>query len=178
MSFPRVKTIAAALDAAALRFPSRRALVSALQSSTYKSSFTYQELQQTTNALAGFLNLYGYERHDLIVSDLPNTSENLLLQLACNRIGVHYGTAKNLESMASQFTKVKGAVAATANGFLAETNLPLPFLDGDFLVDLIHNGGLRKFDLEENDQEDSDGAEQLPHAFYNSSIGYTNQQAL
>jgi len=178
MSFPHVKTIAAALDAAALKFPSRRALVSPLHSSTYKTSFTYQELRQTSNALAGFLNLYGYERHDLIVSDLPNTTENLLLQLACNRLGVHYGTAKNLELMAAQFTKVKGAVAATACGFLAETNLPLPFLDGDFLVDLIHNGGLHEFALEVHDQEDVDGAEQAPHAFYNSKTGYTNQQAL
>ena len=178
MSFPHVKTIAAALDAAALRFPSRRALVSPLQSSAYKTSFTYQELRQTSNALAGFLNLYGYERHDLIVSDLPNTTENLLLQLACNRLGVYYGTAKNLEALASQFNKVKGAVTVTADGFLAETNLPLPLLTGEFLVDLIHNGGLSEFASEDHDQEDVHGSELVAHAFYNSKNGYTNQQAL
>lgn len=180
MSFPRVKTIAAALDAAALKFPSRRALVSPLQSSTvgYKSTFTYQELRQTSNALAGYLNLYGYERHDVIVSDLPNTTENLILQLACNRLGVHYGTAKNLESMASQFPKVKGAVAATADGFLAETNLEFPFLDGNTLIELIHKGGLKEFTSEEHDQEDVERVEQVPHAFYNSKTGYSNQQAL
>lgn len=179
MSFANVRTIAATLDATAMRFPSRRALVSPHQlSPEHKTSFTYQELRRTSNALAGFLNLYGYERHDLMVSDLPNTTENLMLQLACNRLGVHYATAKNLEAMASQFTKVRGAVAATASGFLAETNLPLPYLDGSFLIDLIHNDGLRGFALEDHDQEDADGAEHMAHAFYNSKSGYTNQQAL
>jgi fatty-acyl-CoA synthase len=174
------KTIAAVLDATALRFPTRTALVSPFQS----HSFTYEELRKTSDALAGFLQLYGFERRDILISDLPNTTENLLLQLACNRLGVYYGTAKNIEQMA-QFTKIKGAIAATSSGFLAETNLPLPYLSGDFLVELIHGGGksmgmsLDDFALELNDQEAREDAAEAPHAYYNSATSpYTNQQAL
>jgi non-ribosomal peptide synthetase component E (peptide arylation enzyme) len=175
------KTIAAVLDATALRFPARRALVSPFQS----HSFTYEELRQTTDALAGFLQLYGFERRDMLISDMPNTTENLLLQLACNRLGVYYGTVKTLEQMA-QFAKVKGAVAATSSGFLADTNLPLPFLSGDFLVDMIHGGGksmgmsLDDYALEHHDQETAvqEDDTSTPHAFYNSTTPYTNQQAL
>jgi len=77
------RTIAAAVDAAALRFPSRLALTSPFQS---QQRFTYHELQTTTKGLAVWLSKkYGFEKHDLLVSDLPNVSENLLLQIACNR---------------------------------------------------------------------------------------------
>lgn len=106
------------------------------------------------------------------MSDLPNISENLILQIACNRIGVHYGTTKNLEGMA-KFPKVKGAVCASSSGFLAETNLPIPYLSGEYLVDLIENG------LEEYDQEDFDELdENAAHGFYNSTSPYSNRQAL
>lgn len=177
----KTKTIAAILDATALKFPTRRAVVSPFQS----HSFTYEELSETSDALAGFLQLYGYERKDVLLSDLPNTTENLLLQLACNRLGVYYCTVKNLEQMA-QFPKVKGAVAATTAGFLAETNLPLPYLSGDFLVDLIHNGGgksagmsLKEYMLDHYDQEGQEDAADSPHAFYNSpTTPYTNRQAI
>jgi non-ribosomal peptide synthetase component E (peptide arylation enzyme) len=98
-----VKTIAAALDATAVRFPKRVALVSPFQTS---EKLTYEDLGKKTNALAGFLAAYGFEKKDLLVSDLPNISENLMLQIACNRLGVHYATAKNLEGMA-KFPKVK-----------------------------------------------------------------------
>ncbi len=147
-------------------------------------TFTYEELRQKSDALAGFLQLYGYERRDLLISDLPNTTENLLLQLACNRLGVYYGTVKNMEQMA-QFPKVKGAVAATPSGFLAETNLPLPYLSGDFMVDLIHGGGrkmgisLDDYAMEHYDPEALKDAIDAPHAYYNSITSpYTNRQAI
>lgn len=174
------KTIAGLLDATALRFPTRRALVSPFQS----QSFTYEELRQTSDSLAGFLQLYGFERKDLLISDLPNTTENVLLQLACNRLGVHFGTAKNLEQMA-QFPRVKGAVVATPSGFLADTNLPLPYLSGDFLVELLHGGGksmgmsLADFRLEHENQEAQEDAAEATHAYYNSTSNpFTNQKAL
>ena len=112
----------------------------------------------------------------MLISDLPNISENLILQLACNRVGVHYGTAKSLESMA-KFPKVKGAVCTSSSGFLAETNLPIPYLGGDYLLDLINNNndGL----LDEYSEEDYDELdENAPHAFYNSTSPYTNKAAL
>lgn len=164
-----VKTIAAALDATAVKYPSRVALISPFQN----SSFTFEELRQKTNALAGFLSAFGYEKSDLIVSDLPNITENLILQLACNRLGMAYATAKTIEAM-TKFPQVKGSVSATASGFLAETGLPFPYLSGDFLLDLIHNGGLDQYQFEDFE----DGAESSPHAFYNTTVPYTNQQAL
>ena len=166
-----IATIAAALDAAAARSPSRLALTSPFQAN---QKFTYEELRRTTNALAGWLSLYGLEKNDVIISDLPNISENLILQVACNRLGVGYGTAKNIEAMA-KFPKVKGAVSSSGTGFLADTNLPLPVLSGEFLLDLIHEGGLDGFG---GGEELDDGSEDTSHGFYNSVTGYTNAQAL
>jgi len=167
------KTIAAAVDAGAERFPSRPAIISPLQSKSKR--LTYKELSQTTNALAGWLSSRGFERNDLLVSDLPNISENLILQIACNRLGVGYGTAKSLESMTSTFPTAKGAVCATGTGFLAETNLPIPFLSGDALVELINNGGLDEFQGKTLLDE---GEEDAGHGFFNTSTPYTNKQAL
>lgn len=167
-----IKTIAAAVDAAAARDPSRLALASPYQS----IKFTYGELSEKTNALARWLVTYGLDKNDVIVSDLPNVSENLVLQIACNRLGVGYGTAKNLESMAKQFPKVQCAVSTSANGFLADVSLPSPYLSGDFLQDLICNGGLDEYVLD--DEIYDEGDDTTTHGFYNSSTAYTNQQAL
>lgn len=166
------KSISGLVQAVASRAPSSIALRSPFQSQT----FTYEQLSVTSNALAGFLSMYGYARNDVLMSDLPNVSENLLLQLACNRLGVTYATSKNLEGM-TKFPKIKGAVSATESGFLAETMLPVPHLSGEFLQDLIHNGGLKDFHQEtflENPEEPD-----TTHAMYNSPTSlYTNRQAL
>jgi acyl-CoA synthetase (AMP-forming)/AMP-acid ligase II len=162
------KTIASLLDKTSIAHPNRLALISPFQSQFY----TYTQLQYKTNALAGFLTTYGYQTNDVLISDLPNISENLILQIACNRAGIRYGTAKNLESMA-KFPKVKGAVCASSTGFLSETNLPLPYLGGDYLLDLIENG-LEEFSQEDFDEEEEDGV----HAYYGSTAGYTNRMAL
>jgi acyl-CoA synthetase (AMP-forming)/AMP-acid ligase II len=146
-------------------------------------SFTYEELQQTSDSLAGFLQLYGFERRDLLISDLPNTTENAILQLACNRLGVYFGTVKNAEQLV-QFPRVKGAVSVDSTGFLAETTLPLPCLSGEFLVDLIrggNTGGVKRevYSMEHFDQEALEDATITPHAYYNStSNAFTNGQAL
>ena len=168
-----LKSIAAALDVIAQRAPSRLAVLSPFQSAG-ADKITYLQLSQQSSALAGFLSAYGYEKSNILVSDLPNISENLMLQLACNRLSVHFATAKNLEAMA-KFPRVNGAVTAQTTGFLAETNLPLPYLDGEFLLDLIHNGGLDDFSSETNDAGDQLEA---THAFYNSVKPFTNQEAL
>ena len=166
------KSISGLVDAVASRAPSRIALKSPFQQSQV---FTYQQLSETSNALAGFLSLYGYERNDVLMSDLPNISENLLLQLACNRLGVAYGTAKNLEGMA-KFPKVKGAVVSSPDsGFLADCVLPLPPLGGDFMLDLIHNGGLDDYQQESFAEQEPDAV----HAYYNTPTApYTNRQAM
>ena len=168
-----LKSIASLVDFMAQQAPSRLAVLSPFQSAG-AGKITYQQLSQQSSALAGFLSTYGYEKSNILVCDLPNVSENLLLQLACNRLGVHFATAKNLEAMA-KFPHVKGAVTSQTKGFLAETNLPLPYLDGEFLQDLIHNGGLADFGMETNDAGDQ---LKFAHAFYNSTKPFTNQEAL
>jgi len=164
------KSIAGLVEAVASRAPSSIALKSPFQSQT----FTYQQLSSTSNALAGFLSMYGYEPKDVLMSDLPNVSENLMLQLACNRLGVTFATAKSIEAM-TKFPKIKGAVTSSDSGFLSETVLPVPFLGGDFLMDLIHNGGLDEFNRESFAEKESDTV----HACYGSPTSpYTNRQAL
>jgi acyl-CoA synthetase (AMP-forming)/AMP-acid ligase II len=166
----RVRTIAGLLDAAANRSPSRLALVSPFQK---QSQYTYEQLAVDTNAMAGFLSLYGFEKKDLLISDLPNTTENLIVQLACNRLGVAYATAKNLDAV-TKFPKVKGAICTEPTGFLAEVNFPLPVLLGEFVDSLVQEGGLTPYQQETADA----GDESTPHAFYNSTSPFTNQQAL
>ena len=177
-----IKSIAGALDVVAQRVPLRMALQSTGTSSSTtaaakRTNFTYQELSETSQALAGFLSAYGYERKDIVVCDLPNSAENLVLQLACNRLGVHFATTiHDLEGMA-KFPRIKGAVSTHAHGFLAETNLPIPYLDAEFLVDLLYGGTLQAdFGLESNDAGD---ALDNVHAYYKSpQNSLTNQQAL
>ncbi len=175
MSSLAVKTIAAALDATAIKFPQSLAVLSPFQD---HPKLTYDDFRRKTTGLAGFLNAYGFERKDVLVSDLPNVTENLILQIACNRLGITYATVKNLEGMA-KLPKVRGAVSAVGIGFLAETNLPLPYLSGEFLVDLVHNGGLDEFQFEDDEQDGSDPAAMMvPHAFYNNVSPFTNEEAL
>jgi len=196
------KTIAAVLDATALRVPKNRVgvvsaspdflmrSVTATDTTSYDSSngndslplhrYTYEDFRDKTNMLAGYLRAYGYERNDVMVSDLPNVAENLILQIACNRIGVTYATTKGLEGMA-KLPKVRGSVSASGTGFLAETNLSVPFLSGEFLLDLIHGNdgmlGLEEFRLEDNEQ-DTDVTVLPPHAYYNNTKPFTNLEAL
>ena len=193
-----VRTVAAALDATALRIPDRTAVVSASPEALMRTltdtkssnnsnddalplnQYSYSDFRDKTNRLVGFLKLYGYERDDVMISDMPNVAENLMLQIACNRIGVAYATAKDLEGMA-KLTKVKGSVSATGDGFLAETNLSLPSLSGDFLVDLIHgtagtDNNFLDFEFEDNEQDCSTVLS--PHAYYNSTKPFTNEEAL
>ena len=190
MSVLRRKTLAAVLDATAMKFPSRPALVSPFQNS--RQRMTYDDLQQATDSLAGFLQLYGFERHDVLMSDLPNTTENIILQLACNRLGVSFGTVKTLEEL-KEFPKIKEAVSVDENSFLSETSFPLPSLGIEFLVDVIHAGGttrrdvggvkrevysMEHFDEEAVNNEDVSNT-RPPHAYYNSMNNlYTNEQAL
>lgn len=130
----------------------------------------------------------------VLISDLPNTAEHVLVQLACNRLGVHFASAASLEDMA-KFPRIRGAVTALGNnnnntnttatpGFLADINLPLPYLDDALLADLLYGSGHNHlgislqadFGMESHDAGDVlDGV----HAFYGSpDAGMTNQQAL
>lgn len=76
---------------------------------------TYNELSEMTKKIASNLTKeFGYKRGDVLVSDLPNTTENLLLQIACSRLGVAYASVKNSDGL----TTLQTAVEKTGNGIL------------------------------------------------------------
>jgi hypothetical protein len=179
---PPFKSLAAALDAVAAKYPQRLAVTTCSASGNNSSSsrcsrLTYQELSHTTQVVATRLADYGYQPQDVLVSDFPNVGENLVLQLACNRLGVAYATAKNAASLANNLPVIKGAVAIDSSGFLQDANLPLDLLTGAAFQEFVDDAEIVS--------KGQDGLPLLavgdldtPHAFYNSGTPYTNRQAL
>lgn len=75
-------------------------------------SFGY--LERHAAATAAALRDRGYRGGEALVSDLGNVSRNIVLQLACSRLGVAYATAKNGKALAAltAAVDVRGAVVA------------------------------------------------------------------
>lgn len=164
------RTFSALLTATAAKYPKHLALKSPFQPGF--TPLTYGDLSRKTVGLSTWLSAYGYERGDLLVSDLPNVSENLILQLACNRIGVTYGMVKDVESMA-KIKKVKGSVPGTEDSFLWDVILPVPGVGGDFVSELLEGEQLDNF----YNEDEEEGDENVPHGNYNNS-NYTNEDLL
>lgn len=93
-------------------------------------SWTYGELSQRTVRVSAALAHLGYSRGDVLVTDLPNSAENLLLQVAASHLGVAVATVKDAAALAAlgEVVSVRGAVShsAAATGVLTEAGLPLP----------------------------------------------------
>lgn len=125
----RLRTLACALDRAAQRAPLSPALLVPEQG----VAKTYSELSSSTRAFAAGLRAWGVRAGDVIAFDLPNTSENLELQLAASRTGAAVATAKDsealaklIEALAAKGGRVSGAIAASASSFLNEAGSSLP----------------------------------------------------
>jgi acyl-coenzyme A synthetase/AMP-(fatty) acid ligase len=118
-------SLAAAIDRLAMAGPTKMALISPLQKKF--RSLDYAELSARSLGLAGNLSReYGYTRGDIIVSDLPNTSENLILQLACSRLGVAYSTVKDATGMAAlreKHDRIRGVVTTSTSSVLYTAQL-------------------------------------------------------
>jgi acyl-CoA synthetase (AMP-forming)/AMP-acid ligase II len=78
----------------------------AIWSPSYAVLYDYATVSRLTHQLAGSLSEFGYKRGDVLVSDIPNTHHNLLLQSACSHLGVAVATAKNLETLEGLIEKV------------------------------------------------------------------------
>jgi acyl-coenzyme A synthetase/AMP-(fatty) acid ligase len=69
----------------------------------------------------------GYKQGDVVVSDLPNIAENLILQIACSRIGVTYATVKDVNGLdalrGTTDGRVRGAITCNKESFLASAAL-------------------------------------------------------
>jgi len=92
---------------------------------------SYGELDSKGKALGLALKSYGFERGDVVVSELPNTVENLLLQVACSRLGVAVATAKNddaVQTLQQGGISVKAAIISASSSAISASasTLPLP----------------------------------------------------
>ncbi|KAJ1456534.1 hypothetical protein M885DRAFT_517311 [Pelagophyceae sp. CCMP2097] len=92
----------------------KRGKMFALLSPYENVRLTYQQLENVSRKCAMTLqSKYRVERGDAILSDLPNVVANLVLQLACSRLGAAYATAKNVEAARALCDRV--AIKATVS---------------------------------------------------------------
>eukprot|EP00933_Yihiella_yeosuensis_P061988 TRINITY_DN64887_c0_g1_i1.p1 TRINITY_DN64887_c0_g1~~TRINITY_DN64887_c0_g1_i1.p1 ORF type:complete len:348 (-),score=76.35 TRINITY_DN64887_c0_g1_i1:47-1090(-) len=80
-------------------------------------SWSFRELEEKAAKVANALSARGYKQGHALVTDLPNSAENLLLQVACSRLGVAVATAKDEKVVAELQEKANlmGAVAQSSN---------------------------------------------------------------
>lgn len=150
------------LQKATTRWPA-----AALRSQSEGIITNFQFLEREAAATAAALEARGYRAGETLVSDLGNVSQNLVLQLACSRLGVCYGTAKNDKALAAlrSAVDVRGAVYADAEGPLARGDLP--GLDAAVLA----ADADRRF----GDDAEAAAPESAAHAYFNSTSPLTNE---
>lgn len=167
------------LSKAAQAAPGQLALVSPFQPGPLEA-LTFAQLRSAAGALSGFLRERGLGRRpgEVLVSDLPNTAENVLLQLACSRLGVAYGTAKDaagLAALAKAGRAVRGVAAATQDSWLlSAAPAGLDPLLGTEMAEMLREAveaGDNTFVDEGADGPAAGGgaAEDLPHAYFGST---------
>lgn len=93
-------------------------------------SWTYGDFSQRATQVAGALASLGYSRGDVLVTDLPNSAENLLLQVAASHLGVAVATVTDATALdaLSQVGRVRGGVTHKtegAAGMLGGASLPI-----------------------------------------------------
>jgi len=127
------KTLSHALDWTAKMMPEAKALIVPQQN----VALTYFDLRRKTRAIARTMKPK-YQFGDVLVSDLPNTSENFFLQMACSRLGLSYATVKDKKALdeLSQVVPIK-AVATTGESGLFSDFQGITY-SGDSLEELIN----------------------------------------
>src|SRR6056297_1841934 len=111
------------LGAPSLAHVVRRALpdYTALLAPQQAVAWSYGELDLRCQQLASGLRELGVREQDVVVSAVPNVSENLLLQLALSHLGAAIATVKDeasLEQLRARHS-LRGAVCKDAESFLA-----------------------------------------------------------
>lgn len=117
-----VATLAAAVRRAAR--PELTALVAPQQG----VDLVYGELDLRVRSLANGLSELGVKRGDAVVTDFPNTAENLISQLALSHLGAAVASAKDAAAVAKlqEARPVVAALCATKQSALAQLPLRLP----------------------------------------------------
>jgi len=177
-----LRTLAHAVDVAARRAPMSLALLAPQQA----VAKTYGELRRDTRAIARALANWGVRRNDIIASDLPNTAENFLLQLAAARLGAAMATVKDQNALESLCTtmqadgrRVCGAATVDAASFLAgNASLPLPSAVVGGTLESILSATTESADDAETESADADGHPEQALGFWNSTKAMTHQEAL
>jgi len=149
-------------QAAAKRWPT----AVALRSQTEALTLDFGTLERRAAATAAVLQSKGLEAGQVLISDLQNTSQNLVVQLACSSLGVAYGTAKNEKALAklTSTLDVGGILCTDApnDGHMAHgVSLILPAAD-------LHQESMGR------EGESVSGGANENHAFYNSTSPLTN----
>ncbi|KAJ1622522.1 hypothetical protein T492DRAFT_1061702 [Pavlovales sp. CCMP2436] len=123
------RTLACLVDRVARCAPSSAALLVPEQG----LALSYGELRSATRKFAAGLYAFGARAGNLVVADLPNTGENLLLQIAASRAGVAVATVKDAEALSAlvaaisaQGGRVCGAITTDASSTLARAGASLP----------------------------------------------------
>ena len=148
--------------AAAKRWPT----AIALRSQTEALTLDFGTLERRAAATAAVLSSKGLEAGQVLISDLQNTSQNLVVQLACSSLGVAHGTAKNDAALAklTSTLDVGGILCTDApnDGHMAHgVSLILPAAD-------LHQESMGR------EGESVSGGANENHAFYNSTSPLTN----
>ena len=113
--------------------------------------------------------------------DLPNVAENLVLQLACSRLGVAFATAKDAKVLAKlqdAGLDVLGAVTADEGGFLAGADLEAHIDEAELaaLMDTELDPAVALADLAVGDEAEAAAGD--AHAYFNSPSALTNADLL
>lgn len=106
--------------------------------------WTFGEIEEKAGRVAAGLAKHGVTRGSTVVTDLPNSVENLLLQVSCSWLGAAVATAKDESQLAElqKVTDLRLAVTHTAgdsvNAVLARYPLPAsPVIIEDLNGELI-----------------------------------------
>lgn len=181
------RNLAGAIDVVAARFPKNLALLSPFQHDSPFARMTYEEMQETTSNIAAGLSSMGVSKGGVVLSDLPNVSENLLLQIACSRIGAGYAAmkdAKGVESMMTQGLVSAICVADPSSDHMFKDHMSVPLLtaasdnrslsSGESFVSIVElsTSGLSNLANVESFVGSDDG--DLPLGFYNSMTPLQN----
>ncbi len=100
------RSLSEVIDVVAARLPTRLALLSPNQADSAVSKLTYAEIQEAGTRVASGLMSVGVTPGSVVLSDLPNVAENLVLQIACDRLGAAMGTAKNAKAIETMKEKI------------------------------------------------------------------------
>lgn len=162
---------------AAARTPNAVALVSPNQlPGTMGKSLTYGQLVALSTGLAKHLypaarGLQG--RGTLVASDLPNTTENLLLQLALSSQQAAYATTKDAQALAALRAthNIVGCVPVTKDSWMYSDSkgdaaaIPCPILGCDFETHSAEWLKTQQGNVDDCGNEVDHG----PHAYFNSA---------